>query len=128
MDFRKRTPDENPPALPAGEEAYLVTCDNGREVHAACWTEIDQDARRAGRFGVRGVARAIHANGNPVLDFDAAMIIGEGSGAIAIGDLIVGGVVNTEKRDAVVRLALTNAIDTMLAELVLAEAGADGLL
>ncbi len=121
MQFAKIHPDDNPPVLPPGEEAYEVTLDNGRVVYASCWTDTDADARKAGRYGVIAAARAIERNGNPILHADFSMLFAQGVGSIPITTLIQGGIVDEAQRQAVRDLALRNAIDSMLAELILAE-------
>lgn len=121
MKFLRIHPDDNPPILPPGEEAFEITLDNDRVVYASCWTDTDADARKAGRYGVIAAARAIERNGNPILNADFSMLFAQGVGSIAITTLIKGGIVDETQRQAVLDLALRNAIESMLAELVLAE-------
>lgn len=121
MQFRPIDESEQPPALPRGEKAYLIVLASGRKIHAACWTEPDAEARKANRFAVRGVARAMQPNGNPILTVDGAMIVGEGTACIEIAELISEGVVDDAKRARVMQLALRNAIDTMVSMLLLEE-------
>ena len=121
MKFEKIDPENNPPVLPPGEEAFEITLDNDRVVFASCWIDTDADARKAGRYGVIAAARAIERNGNPILDADFGMLFAQGVGSIPITTLIQGGVVDEAQRKAVRDLALRNAIESMLAELLLAE-------
>lgn len=121
MKFKKIDPEDNPPILPPGEEAFEITLDNGRVVFASCWTDADPDARKAGRFGVIAAARPIERIGNPILNTDLSMIFAKGVGSIAITTLIKGGIVDESNRQAVYDIALTNAIESMLAELLLVE-------
>ena len=66
-------------------------------------------------------ARPIERIGNPILNTDLSMIFAKGVGSIAITTLIKGGVVDESNRQAVYDIALSNAIESMLAELLLVE-------
>jgi hypothetical protein len=121
MEFRKLEEHDNPPRLAAGEDAYRIDLPTGRVMHAACWTEVDRDARKASRFGVRAVARAMNADGSPVLTDELQHIIGEGSAAMPLTELIVDGVVDEARRADTYSLALRLAIREMVAQALVEE-------
>ena len=121
MDLRKLEEHETPPPLPAGEDAYRIELPTGRVMYAACWTEVDRDARKASRFGVVAVARAMNVDGSPVLTEELQHIVGPGSAAMPLTELIVDGVVNEARRGEIYQLALRLAIREMVAQVLLEE-------
>ena len=121
MEFRKLEEHENPPRLAAGEEAYRIDLPTGRTMFAACWAEVDRDARKASRFGVVAAARAMNADGSPVLTEDLQHIVGESSAAMPLTELIVDGIVDAGRRAQTYDLALRGAIRAMVAEVLVEE-------
>lgn len=109
-----------PPALPPGEKAYEIIKSDGTSCHAACW--VDRAAGAApSMYGVTAAARAMNANGSPVLDDSLMHVVGEYTASIEKTVMVVGGVVDEERRQSVHRAALEGAIAAMLAELALVD-------
>lgn len=115
MQITRLKPQDNPPLLPLGEEPYMITLSNGVVAYAACWLERDTNVAPH-MFGVIGVARAIEANGAPILTEDLQMIYGQGPAAVDATQLIVEGHVNESLREDMFKNALRSAINAMLAK------------
>lgn len=108
------------PNLPQGETGYVVVKQDGSTVHASCWTD------RAGgeapsMFGIVGAARAINADGSPVLDGAGQLIHAEFTNSVEKTVLVVGGVVDEERRQGMHADAIRGAVEAMLAELALSQ-------
>lgn len=113
-------PMSSPPPLPQGEKGYEIVKSDGTTCYASCWVDRAQGSAPS-MYGVTATARAMNGNGSPVLDDSLMHIVGEYTASVEKTVMVVGGVVDEERRQAVHRDALEGAIAAMLAELALVD-------